>query len=268
MTNKSKVKPLDIQRRLVAYKTSQAWQQIPHVSFLYEPDVTDFYREYRALRESMREKGEGLSLNTLLLKVVAEGLKAAPDLNASFSFNPGDYSGQLEVFESVHIGVPWLLKDGKMITLTVFDAGAQTLSQISGQVAALKRKVEHTDFNRLFLATAGGPAYNPEGEDTLRPADILGGTVTVSNLGSICRVSGSVALLEILPPQVFAVGIAALQDRPGVFVNAAGEKEIGIRQVIPLCLAFDHRAFDFGDVQPFIRRLEEIFQHPEEIRNW
>lgn len=79
---------------------------------------------------------------------------------------------------------------------------------------------------------------------------------------------GSVALQEILPPQVLAVGIASVQEKPGVFVNHAGEKEIGVRKFLPMCLAFDHRAFDFGDIVPLIQRLDWIFQKPGEIWEW
>ena len=90
------------------------------------------------------------------------------------------------------------------------------------------------------------------GEGGIRPEELAGGTVTVSNIGSICRVNGTVALLEIIPPQVLAQGVASMQEKPGVFVSGSGNKEIGIRRFLAMCLAFDHRALDFGDMVPFI----------------
>lgn len=261
------IKELDIQRRMVACKTTQAWNQIPHVAFIYEPDITDLYEKFQRLRVDFRADGCELSLNTLLLKAVAEGLKSAPGLNSALTFDPVTNSGSLETFDEISIDIPWLLPDGRMMTLTAFDLKEKSLREISDQIAEMREKIGRTDFGRLLRAAAAGRAEGLP-QDGLQPKDIAGGTVTVSNLGSICRTSGSVALLEIIPPQVLAVGIASVQEKPGVFKDQAGEKEIGIRRFLPMCLAFDHRAFDFGDVVPFIRRLDEIFQNPEEIERW
>ena len=73
--------------------------------------------------------------------------------------------------------------------------------------------------------------------------------------------------LEILPPQVFVVGISAIQEKPGMFANAS-KKEIGFRKVLPLCLAFDRRVLDFGGLVPFISRLNRVFPELGEISFW
>ncbi len=148
-----KVIPLDTQRRLVANQTAKSWEEVPHVAYLYEPDATEFYQAYLRRREELSGQGLRLTLNTLLLKAVAEGLKAAP-------------------------------------------------------------------------------------------------------------------LLEILPPQVFAVGISALQEKPGVYTDQRGEKAIGVRRYLPMCLAFDHRVMDFSGLVPFLKRMDEIFASPAEIGTW
>ena len=148
-----KVIPLDTQRRLVAYQRAKSWEEVPHVAYLYEPDATEFYQAYLRRREELSGQGLRLTLNTLLLKAVAEGLKAAP-------------------------------------------------------------------------------------------------------------------LLEILPPQVFAVGISALQEKPGVYTDQRGEKAIGVRRYLPMCLAFDHRVMDFSGLVPFLKRMDEIFASPAEIGTW
>ena len=61
---------------------------------------------------------------------------------------------------------------------------------------------------------------------------------------------------------------SAMQERPGVFVSAAKEKETGIRKILPLCLAFDHRVLDFSDLVPFLSRLDQVFQEPGEMFSW
>ena len=260
-------KSLSLQRRLIAYKTYAAWQEVPHVAYNYEPDVTEFFHLFTALRESFREKALALSLNTLLLKAVALAIQEAPILNAYFSYDPKSHNGEITENSKINLGVPWLLPDGGMMTLTVFDAGSQSLADIAAQVEAIRKKVDKTDFSKLFLATAKPELPFDPGEG-IAPCDITGSTVTVSNIGSICRSSGQFSLLEILPPQVFAVGISAVQERPGVYKNEAGEKQLGIRKVLPMCLVFDHRVLDFSDLLPFLSRLDRLFEAPEEMATW
>ena len=72
------------------------------------------------------------------------------------------------------------------------------------------------------------------------------------------------ALLEIVPPQVCAFGVGAVQKKPAV----TEDNKIEIRQILPICIAFDHRALDFGEITPFMKRLEEIFADPEIIFSW
>lgn len=260
-----KVIPLDAQRRLVAYQTAKSWEEVPHVAYLYEPDATEFYQAYLRRREELSGQGLRLTLNTLLLKAVAEGLKAAPLLNAHFAFEKGDHSGEIRVKKEISPSVPWLLEGDQMLTVTVPEVGSKTLKETAEAVEAIQKNLEMTDLPQLMRDVALGRDSGGQG---LRRGDILGGTVTVSNLGPIYRGPGQVALLEILPPQVFAVGISALQEKPGVYTDQRGEKAIGVRRYLPMCLAFDHRVMDFSGLVPFLKRMDEIFASPAEIGTW
>ena len=53
-----------------------------------------------------------------------------------------------------------------------------------------------------------------------------------------------------------------------VITNDKGEKEIAIRKTLGFCIAFDHRAIDFAEIIPFIKRLDEIFANPEQVMDW
>jgi len=107
----------------------------------------------------------------------------------------------------------------------------------------------------------------PENE-RLTERDIRSGTVTVSNIGSLYKEQkGFLGLLEIIPPQVFVIGIGSIQEKPGVYLQN-GNKEIGIRKILPMCLAFDHRAVDFNSVVPFLKKLDEIYAKPTIIHKW
>ena len=99
--------------------------------------------------------------------------------------------------------------------------------------------------------------------------DLKEGTLVVSNVGSIKRdLKGQVAMFEIVPPQVFAVMVGNLQRRPTVVTDENGDEKVEVRTILPMTLAFDHRACDFGDLVPYIEKLDEIFANPAVLNEW
>ncbi|UKI23498.1 MAG: 2-oxo acid dehydrogenase subunit E2 [Anaerotruncus sp.] len=75
-------------------------------------------------------------------------------------------------------------------------------------------------------------------------------------------------LLEIIPPQTTAFAVNAVQDKPIVVKDENGEKHIEIRQILPITVAIDHRALDYGDCIPFFKKLDEIFKNPKILHSW
>ena len=75
----SKVLRFNIQRKIVANMTTESWTSIPHVSFVYEPDITRFIEEYRRFDA---ETPYRVHFNTAMLKALSIGVEAAPQLNA------------------------------------------------------------------------------------------------------------------------------------------------------------------------------------------
>ena len=73
-----------IARKIVSNMTSESWEQIPHMSASYEADVTDFLKECKKLNAGSSEK---ITINTVMMKVICEGLKAAPKMNTTLDFN-------------------------------------------------------------------------------------------------------------------------------------------------------------------------------------
>ncbi len=295
----------DLQRRVVSHMVAESWRNVPHVSYLYEPDVTDFCQEYEALAQNRKEHGRRISLNTMLLKVIVEGVRESPELNAKISYNHRKGEGALRQQGSVNITVPWLLPDGRMITPVVQHVDAMTLDELSDSIARLGDRISHTnvdellyravvhdtlqELGRLHLNVLGRiiaskvsfhrvkglsgkekeQYYQIPESERLTDRDLTCGTMTVSNIGSLYREQkGCFGLLEIIPPQVFVVGLGAILDRPGVYQTSQGEKAIGIRKILPMCLVFDHRAVDFNALVPFLRKLDGIFADPSVIQSW
>lgn len=293
-----------IQRKIVAAMTTDSWQNIPHVSYMYEPDVTAFYKEFKKINIS-READEKITFNTLMLKVITEGLKAAPIMNSHIEYNKHLIRGRIDTFEDINISMPTILPNGKMMTVNLKGFHNKNLEEMTDYVNDVRRRMEKTDLDevmyrvsientlnglkkgkllrtacRLYGSLTGKykikhmtgkekkEYYSIPESERLTAKDIEQGTITVSNVGSLyLNQTGANALLEIIPPQVCAISVGAILDKPLV-VEKHGHKVIEARQTLPLCIAFDHRVLDFGETIPFMKRLDYIFEHPEIIHSW
>ena len=293
----------DIQRKIVANMTTESWEQIPHVAYVYEADVTDLMTEFKKLRSTGKTK---ITLNTVLMKAIIEGLKAAPVMNSHLNYNRKLVRGELKTFEDINISMPMLLPDGRMMTVNLRDFQNKSLLAMTDYIADVTRRAENTNLNEVMfdvsldntitglkqgkvkqtvsrligsktgkhkVHTLHGAAkkayYSIPEKDRLTKKDIEQGTTTISNIGSIYREhKGSCALLEIIPPQTTAFAIDSIQKRPRVMTDAQGNDTIAVRQILPITIAMDHRALDYSDIIPFMRKLDEIFANAEVLKQW
>lgn len=270
------MKNLDIQRKIVANMTSESWRTIPHVAFSYEPDITEFEKRWR-------DAGKTVSFNTLMMSTIARALKDAPKMNAHFSFNRWLVTGRLEKKESVDISMPAVLPDGRMMTLNIHGCDSKTPEELQDCIDDTLRRAAASSLDDAMMDTAMKDTYaalwhgrvitavgrlvgkilHPECAKTLKgkekrayrakplterlgTEDIEQGSITVSNFGSLYKaLRGRPLLLEVVPPQVVAIGLGSIQKENG-------------RKILPICIAFDHRVLDFGDVVPFIKKMDEL----------
>ena len=294
-----------IQRKIVANMTTESWQNIPHVSYLYEPDVTDFLAKFKVFQAECGYEVKP-TFNAVLLKAIAEAIEVDPMINAHMHYEKGLVRGKVTVFDNIDISVPWILPDGNMMTITMKDMGNKTLKEIAEYQADINRRLNNTNltealysvsFNdtieklkkghvlqalkRLFgsktnknhritlLSGEAKKAYDAIPDtDKITHKDLKQGTITVSNIGADTRgISGECAMLMVIPPQVCVICIGSMQRRPVVVKDEEGNEKIEIRTILPLNICFDHRALDFGEVRPFISKMEEFFQNPEKVLN-
>lgn len=293
---RAKTTHFDLQRKIVANMTSESWETIPHAGVIYEPDVTEFMARFKELKS--QGKLEGISINTLMLRVIVEGLKFCPALNGHIQFNRLFLKGKIEYYKDINISMPMIMPDESMMTINLHNFESRSMADMQDYINDVRRKLQNTNiteamfsvsmdntigalkklkigtvFGRLAGAKLGkyrvktlsGKAKKeykkiPE-NDRIVKQDIEQGTITISNLGSIYR--GSTcrpSIIEVIPPQLCAIGLGAIYDAPGV-VNG----EILPRSYIPMLIIFDHRALDFGDAAPFMRKLDEVFANPDII---
>ena len=288
----------NIQRKIVANMTTASWRHIPHVSYIYDADVTDFVEAYKKFDE---ETPYHITFNTVMLKALAEGIKAAPRINAHMHFEPKLVRGKLTFYDNIDISVPWTLPDGNMMTITMKDMGNKTLKEMTEYTEDINRRLKNTNLTEALysvsihdtmeLLKSGhvisavqrlyGSKTNPRHRvtplkgyakelyesipenDRITRDDLKQGTITISNVGAAAKgINGALDMLMIIPPQICAIGISSMQRRPTVITDEDGNEKVEVRTILPMCICFDHRALDFGEVSPFIRKMEDIFKDP------
>ncbi len=281
-----------IARKIVSNMTTESWETIPHACVTYEADVTQLMEALRLLNKE-KTKSQKITLNTALLKILVEGLKACPKMNGHIEFNRKLVRGKVTTMENIDISMPVILKTGEMMTLNLHNMESKSLSEIRDTIADSVQRANQSDMNEVMfevsldntvqglkkgkllqalfrligsktgkhrIKTLSGSAkkeyYSIPENMRLTKHDIEQGTVTISNLGSLYRGwRGQCTILEIIPPQLVAIGIGAAQWRP--VCNKQGKVETAM--ILPITVAFDHRALDMGDLIPFFNRLDAIF---------
>ena len=294
-----------IQRKIVANMTSESWYNVPHAGPVAEFDVTDLLDTFNKLRASGQLQHK-LSINTLMLNIIAEGLKAAPSLNAHITYDQRFVKGKVEQFDEIHFSIPMALPNGEMMTINFHNFENKSLDEMSAYIDDVRRRLENTDLTEAMfevsmdntltalkhlklgtvlgrlagaklgknkIKTLSGKAKRdyqaiPE-TDRITKRDIEQGTITVSNLGAVDRDRvGHCSILEIIPPQVAVIALYAVTERPWVVTNENGEKEIAIRKILPVTVMFDHRACEYSDTLPLLDKIQEVCSNPEQIMNW
>lgn len=302
-----KTENFKITRKIVSNMTAQSWEEIPHVTMTYEADATELLEEIKRLNDERAQGEDKITINTVMLKIICEGLKAAPKMNTTLDFNRKLVRGTLKYHDQIDISMPMILHTGEMMTVNMHDMGSKTLTEMTCAINDTVRRANNSNLEEVMYEVSidntltglkqgkiiqairrlygskmpgkhqvkvlSGKAkkeyYSIPEKDRLTKHDIEQGTTTVSNLGSIYREQkGFCALLEIIPPQTTAFAVNAVQKRAVVVTDENSNDKIEVRKIIPITIAIDHRALDYGDCVGFFKRLDEIFANPSLIREW
>ncbi len=292
----------NLKKRCAGYIFTKTQNEMVGASSFYEVDVTALWNEFKAYKD---EADFDITFNVVMMKALIEGLKAAPRLNSHLYFNKKSTTGKLIIKKHIDISMPVKLENGETFTIKVREAENKSLRALQAQVDFLLKATKNSDIDRLLLDNL---SYRMAGfamkgkiltslmqlftgffgksrvmeptelfkkkkltkKATLVPQDVNEGTVCFTNWGMLNKKfsPANIGYAPLLYPQVFLYGIGTVSDREYAFRNEKGEVDIGIKKIMPVHFTFDHRIGALDDVMPLIRRIEEIFEHPEIIREW
>ncbi len=209
-------------RRRVAEHMARSLAEAPHITTLFEADLTRVLAHRSRHAADYETRGARLTLTAYFISACVRALRAHREVNATF------HHDALELHADVNIGVGTALGNKGLIVPVIHRAQELTLVSLAGQLG------------RLVEAARAGK---------LTPEDVRGGTFTLSNHG----VGGSLlaAPIVINQPQVAILGVGKVERRVCV-LEVDGVEAIGVRSMCYLTLTIDHRALDAFQANAFL----------------
>jgi 2-oxoglutarate dehydrogenase E2 component (dihydrolipoamide succinyltransferase) len=217
-------------RRRVAEHMARSLAQAPHVTTVFEADLTHVQAHRARHTAEYERQGIRLTLTAYFVAACARALLAHPALNATF------HEDALELHPDANIGVGTALGNEGLIVPVIHRAQHMSLAQLAARLGQL-----------VGAARAG----------RLGPQEVRGGTFTISNHG----VGGSLlaAPIVINQPQVAILGVGKVERRVCVVDTPDGEA-IGVRTLCYLTLTIDHRAIDAFQANGFLEHVVKTLE--------
>ncbi len=215
------LQPLSKIKRLTGINLSRAWLNVPHVTHQDETDITEVEAFRKALKAEAEQQGVRVTLLSFFMKACAASLKAFPTFNSSLDGG----SENLILKKFIHIGIAVDTPNGLVVPV-IRDVDKKSIFEISAELAEASQKAKNKK---------------------LKPADMQGGTFTISSLGGI----GGTAFTPIVnAPEVAILGLTRSKMQP-----VWDGSDFVPRLMQPMSLSYDHRVVDGAEAARFVKHL-------------
>ena len=213
--------PMSRIKRISGPALHRNWVSIPHVTQNDEADITDLEAFRKGMADEAQKQGVKLTPLALIMKAVVAALKHHPEFNSSIAPS----ADALILKRYYHIGVA-VDTPGGLVVPVIRDVDQKGVFQLAKELGEVSAKAR---------------------DGKLGPADMQGGTFSISSLGGI---GGTHFTPIINAPEVAILGVSKSAMKPvwkdGQFVP---------RLIMPLSLSYDHRAVDGAQGARFITQL-------------
>jgi len=221
---------MDRMRKLIADHMVMSKHTSPHVTSFIEVDVTDIVNWRNKVKNQFQEKyGQKITFTPIFMEAVARALRDFPMVNISVDDN------KIIVKKDINIGMATALPSGNLIVPVIKNADQLNLLGLSKQVNDLAQRARN---------------------NKLKPAEVQGGTFTLTNVGTFGNVMGTPIINQ---PQVAILAVGAIRKKPAVVETAYGDL-IAVRQMMFLSLSYDHRVVDGFLGGSFLRRIGDYLE--------
>jgi 2-oxoglutarate dehydrogenase E2 component (dihydrolipoamide succinyltransferase) len=224
---------MDRMRKMIAEHMVKSVQTSAHVTTFAEVDVTNMVKWRNANKVEFQKKtGHKLTFTPLFVEAIIKAMLEFPLINSSVN---GD---EIHVKKDINFGLAVALGQGGE----------------GGLIVPVMKKAQQK--NLVGLAESVNEVATKARSKKLSPDDLVGGTITLTNYGSVGNIMGTPIINQ---PQVAIIGTGAIEKRPVVLETKDGDV-IAIRQMMYLSMSYDHRIIDGAHGGAFLNRIKQILQ--------
>ena len=213
-------------RKVIAKRTLEAKQQIPHFYLTVESNVDKLINLRKKINDNNLVK---VSFNDLIVKAIGLAMKKNPNTNVYWQ------NDKIYKLNDIDVSVAVAIEEG-LITPIIKNADSKGLNIISNEIRKLAKLAK---------------------TNSLTPEQYTGGSITVSNLGMF-GISEFAAIIS--PPQSSILAVGKIIKKPVVVDN-----EITIGNTLKSTLSADHRVLDGAVAGKLLKDFNDIIEDPFEI---
>lgn len=232
-TGSVEVIKMDRMRKMIADHMVRSKATSAHVTTFAEVDVTNLVKLRTAQKNAfMQRHGLKLTFTPFFIQAAVQALKEFPLLNSSV------VEDEIHVKRDINFGVAVSLGEGGQ----------------GGLVVPVIKQAQNKNLPGLSsdLADIAGRARNKN----LSPDDLVGGTFTLTNYGSVGNLMGTPIINQ---PQVAILGTGAIVKKPVVMETDMGDV-IAVRHCMYLSMSYDHRIIDGAHGGAYLQRVCQLLE--------
>ena len=225
------IEPMSRIRQITANHMTYSKATSAHVTTVFHIDMTRIAKLRQKVKgRFQKEVGTKLTFMPFIFKAVSGALRRYPQLNAAIDGTNVVYK------RDINLGMAVALDHGLIVPV-------------------LKKADELT---LVGLARGANDLADRSRNKKLSPDEVKGGTFTITNPGGFGSLFGTPVINQ---PQVAILGIGAIEKRPKVITDDAGDDLLAIRSMCYFALTFDHRLIDGADADYFMLAIKDTLEN-------
>ncbi len=215
-----------VRKRIAARMVESLLHTAPHVTTVFEVDMGEVLAHRQQHREELARRGVSLTLTAYFAQAAVAAIREVPEANSRWR------DAALEIYDTINLGIA-TAAEGGLVVPVLHRAESLDLFETARILEDLVRRAR---------------------EGALAPADVRGGTFTLSNHG----VSGSLLAAPIIipQPQSAILGLGKLEKR-AVVIEQGEEERIVVRSRCYATLTIDHRVMDGSRANRFLQAFTQ-----------
>ena len=229
-TGGTEIVEMDRMRKLISTHMTMSKQTSAHITSFVEADMTNIVNWRKSVKADFKKReGQNITFTPIIIEAMAKAVKDFPMINVSVD------GTNIHIHKNVNIGMAAALPDGNLIVPVIKETQNKNLIGITKSV------------NDLATRARSGQ---------LKPDDIQGGTITMTNVGTFGNLMGTPIINQ---PQVAIMACGVIKKKPVVLETNEGDV-IAIRHMMFLSLSYDHRVVDGALGGQFVSKVKDYLE--------